>query len=229
MISMVYTGTLFALHSGDGRVLWRLQLDDADGNSRLFPWRSSHDSHQAPEVLVLSRKGGRASFAVVNAHSGKVVEAGSLPGSIRKVRLLLCSPRHFRRPSQLPTCMLLLCGAAGKGSLDIRRGSQCTTYKLITLLPTYWNQVNKCVLESCSALQVLELPRLVADGVAEQHALILVSEDLSVSVLPAASAARMLLADKPLHFWRHDEDEGKALAFLRSHVPMPPGCQLQAH
>ena len=82
-------GKLFALHSGDGRILWQLPLRGVGGNARLFLWRSSRDAQQAPEVLVLSSEDCTASYTVVNTHTGSVVEGGSIPGTLQQVHWLL--------------------------------------------------------------------------------------------------------------------------------------------
>ena len=89
MAKYTLTGKLFGLHSGNGRIVWQLALDGEIPLTRLFPWRSSHDTQHAPEVLALGTAplstGWQTAYAIFNAHSGRVVHSGVLPGALDKV------------------------------------------------------------------------------------------------------------------------------------------------
>ena len=102
------SGTLFALHTGDGAVLWRADGvaeaaggggEEGEGKSRraVVHWRSSHSHSHSPPPLSPSSSSSFSStaplvavfsgdrFSVVDAFSGLIVETGKLPFAPLKV------------------------------------------------------------------------------------------------------------------------------------------------
>ena len=82
-------GKLLGLHTGTGRVMWSLHFPAGMMPSHLLPWRSSHDTMHAPEVLALSpTNSGHTSYAVLDAHQGTLLDAGSIPFAVSQVRIM---------------------------------------------------------------------------------------------------------------------------------------------
>lgn len=79
------TGKLFALHSGNGKLIWTLSLDKDIPITSLLLGVSSHDPSHAPIVLLLGSTAGRGISVAVNGHTGEVLDTNSLPGGLEKV------------------------------------------------------------------------------------------------------------------------------------------------
>jgi len=79
------TGKLFALHSGNGKLVWTLSLDKDIPITSLLLGVSSHDPSHAPIVLLLGSTAGKGISMAVNGHTGEVLEVNSLPGGLEKV------------------------------------------------------------------------------------------------------------------------------------------------
>ncbi|KAK9825151.1 hypothetical protein WJX81_005905 [Elliptochloris bilobata] len=81
------SGKLFGLHSGDGHQLWSLGFAGGAAPERVLPWRTSHDTSQAPQVLLLGNSaGGRHAFySVVDAHAGRQVAQGAVDLPVSQV------------------------------------------------------------------------------------------------------------------------------------------------
>jgi len=93
-------GKLFALHSGNGRLVWSLSLDKDVPLTRLYLGVSSHDPGHAPIVLLLGSTPQRGVSVAVNGHTGEVLDTQALPGGIEKVHL---PPPPFLRKQ---SCMM---------------------------------------------------------------------------------------------------------------------------
>lgn len=64
LLTLTTGGQLFALHSGDGHVIWSRDYSSAlrpsgprgsssaEGSPRLLLWQTSHDMHYAPQVRL---------------------------------------------------------------------------------------------------------------------------------------------------------------------------------
>lgn len=85
---MCVLGKLYALHSGDGRILWSVTLDRDVPVGQLFLSASSHDHHQSPQVLLIGTSPQKSIQLTLNAHTGQVLEQKQIPvaASIQKVR-----------------------------------------------------------------------------------------------------------------------------------------------
>eukprot|EP00201_Polytomella_parva_P009509 CAMPEP_0175051584 /NCGR_PEP_ID=MMETSP0052_2-20121109/7888_1 /TAXON_ID=51329 ORGANISM="Polytomella parva, Strain SAG 63-3" /NCGR_SAMPLE_ID=MMETSP0052_2 /ASSEMBLY_ACC=CAM_ASM_000194 /LENGTH=1079 /DNA_ID=CAMNT_0016315899 /DNA_START=94 /DNA_END=3333 /DNA_ORIENTATION=+ len=65
---------LVAFHNGDGRTLWKTLFADDEKPDRVLPYRVFHDISHAPQVLLLRTAEPRPYAAVVNAHTGEILE-----------------------------------------------------------------------------------------------------------------------------------------------------------
>lgn len=111
---------MFALHSGDGRIMWTSTAAAADqagasnGQQYLRLWRRFHDLTHAPQIAVLSAGQARgAAVRVLNAHTGQQLQELELPQAFDKV-IPLHAPVHDGAAEQF--CFLLVephSGSAG--------------------------------------------------------------------------------------------------------------------
>ena len=74
ILALTGSGKIYALHNGDGHVVWSRMLPK--GSAQLVPWRSDPSMETAPIIAVLGRGPG-APIAWLNAHTGQEVAAGN--------------------------------------------------------------------------------------------------------------------------------------------------------
>ena len=84
-------GKLLGLHSGDGRVLWSLNLDMPTAQAQLLPWQLPRNASRAPQVAVLAMAASGAAWVAVDAHSGIAVDGGSLHGEAGTIQVRLAA------------------------------------------------------------------------------------------------------------------------------------------
>ncbi|CAD7698977.1 unnamed protein product [Ostreobium quekettii] len=85
IISATASGKLYALHNGDGRVVWSRCLSQAPFPNHVLLSRHSHDPNEAPQLLLVRLGGpGPSTILTVNAHTGAVSEE-TVPFGIQKI------------------------------------------------------------------------------------------------------------------------------------------------
>jgi hypothetical protein len=78
-------GRVFALHNGDGRVLWSLNYGPGAAPSELHLWRSFHDVTHAPQIVAFHLAGSSPFASIINAHTGAQIEKVKLSAGVSKV------------------------------------------------------------------------------------------------------------------------------------------------
>lgn len=90
LVLLTARGKLFAMHSGDGRLLWTSSAPAALAGSapqrQLLPWRRFHDLTHAPQLLLLSPGQSDTAALVIDGHTGALIEEVTLPYQVDKVR-----------------------------------------------------------------------------------------------------------------------------------------------
>ncbi|KAG2448475.1 hypothetical protein HYH02_006367 [Chlamydomonas schloesseri] len=85
LLALTGTGSLVALHNGDGRVMWSRTFAADTMPTRLLQWRSYHDITHAPEVLLLREAHPGAYVAAINAHTGEELWQQPLTHGVSRV------------------------------------------------------------------------------------------------------------------------------------------------
>lgn len=118
LLVLTSSGTLAALHCGSGRVMWSVWFGAVSRRSaasvHLLPWRSSHDMHKAPQVLVLLPQPGDSGTiaAAVNVHTGEVGMQRTLLNPVQQVVKV---PRPVREGSEDQHVYLLVSPSEASG------------------------------------------------------------------------------------------------------------------
>lgn len=124
LLLLTGSGSVYALHNGDGHVLWRWDPPSGWFPSVAVAWRTPHDLTHAPEMLLLPALAGSggaaeagasaaAQFAVVlDVHSGQQVATPQLPAGA--VRALLLP--HTYRDGPMDQAVLALVTPAASGT-----------------------------------------------------------------------------------------------------------------
>ncbi|GMH35035.1 hypothetical protein BSKO_02903 [Bryopsis sp. KO-2023] len=81
LIVVLGASQVYALHSGDGRIIWSRLLNRDAPATRMFLWRYSHNLQGAPWIVLLSQ----SAYSVLDAHTGALIEHHSLPEKFEKV------------------------------------------------------------------------------------------------------------------------------------------------
>lgn len=85
ILVLTRVGKVFALHSGDGRVLWARAYPRARAPQLLRSWRTFHDITHAPQVLLLHTGGPDAFASVLDGHTGEELSNTPLPDDVQRV------------------------------------------------------------------------------------------------------------------------------------------------
>lgn len=89
IVLLTSPGKVFALHSGDGRILWASSTPataaSATGKQHLRVWKRYHDLMHAPQLAVISAGAKASALQVLNGHTGETLQEQQLDYGVDKV------------------------------------------------------------------------------------------------------------------------------------------------
>jgi hypothetical protein len=176
-------GKAFALHNGDGRVIWSTAFDPSAPPTHLLRWRRFHDLTHAP-LLALARAGGAGAFvSVVDGGTGREKERIELPYAVDRVGGGFCWVWGSAAGSRVATPQRQL-------SLLTPNNRHCSLLKLNQTKPTKTPSLLR---------QIVPLPQPLHDGTAEQFTYALISPPSvpAPGAAPPPALPAHLLPDSP--------------------------------
>lgn len=211
IVALTSSGKVVAVHNGDGRLLWSLDLGRAAGLRKLVLWRVPHDVQHDIQVGGGMRQ--RTPYAVAVGGSMHVaccaarrrVYAGVLRilhcGSLGSMLLPATDCPASSGPNLAAPCLQVAAVATGPGSSG-----------RVIVINAHTGAVEQTLAAEGEAAQLLHLPQPLHDGSADQHAYVLVPAGSAgaANVLPDTAEARAAFqtARPALGFWRVDKAAG---------------------
>lgn len=88
-------GKVFALHNGDGRVMWSMSYGPEAAPNHLFSWCQFHDLTHAPQLVVMTTGPASKGFqaTVLDAHTGVQLKQDTLQQAVSQV-VPIAQPVH---------------------------------------------------------------------------------------------------------------------------------------
>ncbi|PRW59755.1 ER membrane complex subunit 1 [Chlorella sorokiniana] len=93
VVALTQSGKVLALHNGDGRLLWSLDLGRGAGLRKLVLWRVPHDVQHDIQVAAVATGSSGSRVIVINAHTGAVEQTLAAEGEAAQL-LHLPQPLH---------------------------------------------------------------------------------------------------------------------------------------